>query len=131
MLTYIYFSTPLHTQQGAEGGEAIEAADPPEDVEKRVKELVRLNGIRALCHLLSLKGPSPLAQEQVATALVQIATVTEVRGRLIQEGGYNACLSMAKEGASLMEATRIKALHALAKVILKKGRSSFFLICEV
>jgi len=95
----------------------MEAADPPEDVEARAKELVHLHGIRALCRLLSLQSLCPLAQEQVVTALVQIATVPEVRGRLIQEGGYNSCLSMAKEGVLSIEPTRIKALHALAKVI--------------
>ncbi len=105
-----------HVQQTGGEVDAIEAADPPEDVESRVKELVRLNSIRALCRLLSFKGLSPLAQEQAATALVQIATVPEVRGRLIQEGGYNACLSIAKEGANSMETIRIKSLHALAKV---------------
>lgn len=93
----------------------MEAADPPEEVDDRLKELVRLNGIPALCRLVSLKGISPLAREQIATALVQVATVPQIRGRLIQEGGYNACLTMAKEGATT-EATRSKALHAVAKV---------------
>ncbi|GAB5030464.1 unc-45 family protein [Nannochloropsis oceanica] len=107
-------------QQLQEGSEVdiIEAADPPEDVESRVKELVRLNAIRALSRLLSFKGLSPLAQEQAVTALVQIATVPEVRGRLILEGGYNACLSIAKKGAKSMETTRIKSLHALAKCLV-------------
>lgn len=113
---FIHTHGRAHVQQEGSEVDIIEAADPPEDVESRVKELVRLNAISALSRLLSFQGLSPLAQEQAVTALVQIATVPEVRGRLILEGGYNACLSIAKKGAKSMETTRIKSLHALAKV---------------
>lgn len=98
------------------GGGEMDPSDPPENVEGRVKELIRLKGIGALCRLAAMKGVGALSQEQVATAFVQIATIDELRGCLIQEGGYNACLEMAKEGSA--ELVRVKALHALAKVFI-------------
>lgn len=44
----------------------------------------------------------------------QIAVVEDLRGPMIQQGGYAACLELAGEGHG--DKTRAKATHAAAKV---------------
>lgn len=47
----------------------------------------------------------------------QIAVVEDLRGPMIQQGGYAACLELAGEGHG--DKTRAKATHAAAKVSSK------------
>jgi hypothetical protein len=104
-------------QQSQQPG-AVDEADPPERVQGRIKEVVRLDGIRALAQLVGLVGVGAPTQEQVAIALAQIASLPECRGLMVQQGGYNACLALGREGAGLPDGVRARALHALAKVLV-------------
>lgn len=107
---------------GADGGGAPAAtqdeADPPERVQGRIKELVKADGVRALAQLARLPGAGARTQEQVGMALAAVATLEECRGLMVQQGAYNACLELGKEGRGLPDEVRGRALHAVAKVLV-------------
>ncbi len=128
---------PSESQQDDGGAAAAPAgggrdeADPPERVQGRIKEVVRLDGVRALARLAGLPGVGAKTREQAAMALAQVATLPECRGLMVQQGAYNACLDLGKGGGggggggggsggggAIPEAVRARALHAVAKVLV-------------
>lgn len=105
---------------GAAGPPAVEEADGPERVEGRIDKVVELDGVRALAQLAGRPNVGALTEEQAAMAFARIATLPKHRGLMIQQGAYNACLDLGKDGggSGRPEGVRARALHALAKMLV-------------
>ena len=72
-------------------GEAEEDTDNSERCGWRIRMIVQADGIRALVRLT--EGASEKTKEQIALALRQLSVEPAVRGSLVQQGGFKACIN--------------------------------------
>lgn len=85
-------------------GETEEDKDDHDRCVVRIRRIVQADGVRALVKLS--EGASEATKEQIALGLRQIAIEPSVRGSIIQQGGYRACIEMAMSPASSTKCTR-------------------------
>ena len=77
----------------------------------RCVKLAMADGVLALANLAAT-GPSPLTSEHLAATLVALAKDENLRGTLVQQGGFKAAVALSEAGGDRSEKCRIFAGHA-------------------
>lgn len=95
--------------------ETEEDEDTAEKVGWRIQKVAQHDGIRALARLCD--GASPSTREQVALAFRQIAVELAVRGSMVQQGAFRACIDLAQDTSSTAKCLR-EAAWCLGKVLV-------------
>ncbi|KAI8925693.1 hypothetical protein BC831DRAFT_459799 [Entophlyctis helioformis] len=117
---------------GAASSDDLDEYDHPlnqdEAVAKRVRRLVASAGLLQTAGLLA-KSDSLAVRDAVSRVYLSVATDTDLRGALVQQGGCRALLSLATHGS---DEGMLTAAHALAKTAITtdpnlafKGQSVF------
>ncbi|KAH8064754.1 hypothetical protein JL722_1635 [Aureococcus anophagefferens] len=83
----------------------------------RCVKLAMADGVLALANLAAT-DPSPLTSEHLAATLVALAKDENLRGTLVQQGGFKAAVALSEAGGDRSEKCRIFAGHAAAKILV-------------
>lgn len=89
--------------------------DTEELCSKRCRKLVLCDGVSLISRLAST-SPSLNTAEKLAETLVNLAKDVELRGTLVQQGGFKAAVDLASESYS--KPARTNASHAAAKILV-------------
>ncbi|KAK7239933.1 hypothetical protein SO694_00118021 [Aureococcus anophagefferens] len=83
----------------------------------RCVKLAMADGVLALANLAAT-DPSPLTSEHLAATLVALAKDENLRGTLVQQGGFKAAVALSEDGGGRSDKCRIFAGHAAAKILV-------------
>ena len=90
--------------------------DTEELCRKRCRKLVLCDGV-ALVATMASTSPSASTAERLAEVLVNLAKDTDLRGTLVQQGGFKAAVALAADDAQ-SATCRLNAAHAAAKILV-------------
>jgi len=92
--------------------------DTEELASARRRKVVLADGASLLARLATSGPPSKNTAEKLAETFANLAKDADLRGTLIQQGGFKACVALASADNTQTDACRTNAAHALAKILV-------------